>query len=61
MTKHYCDRCKEEFKDAHREGYIIDITPPQAPYWTKEVVLCETCYEGFIENFMHDFDDVENA
>lgn len=61
MTKHYCDRCGEEFNNVYDERYEIEINPPHEPLWSKQIALCKTCYEGFVENFMHAFDDVENT
>lgn len=52
MTKFYCDRCKEEITDFN-ERNVLDNFHNNSIF-----VLCNTCYDGFVENFMHAFDEV---
>ncbi len=54
MTKHYCDRCKEEIDLDNRR--ILDARNSET--MGSMFVLCPVCYSGFVENFMHAFDEV---
>lgn len=55
MTKYYCDRCKEEIDFNDRQ--VIDTRNSES-IGGSMFVLCPVCYKGFVENFMHAFDEV---
>lgn len=58
MIEHKCDRCKQKIDWGQR--VLIDVVdvPDSDGNTFQRYELCPTCYSGFKDNFLHDFDEV---